>query len=322
MTGGAQSNNGDGPEANMYGPASKGSGGAISGSHAKVSVIRRGTGPRTPKGKEKSKQNALKHGIFAKAVVLKGESQAEFDALLNGLREDFQPVGTLEEGLVEMLAVTRWRQRRLLIAEGAEVEAGRMFVAWDFLQKRREEAAGFPPVDRNGGLVAKISNREALLGSLELLTVLKTNIETHGFNDAAAEILKILYGTLDEAHWRVSLFRYYRAWSSAASDADVREPEGSPSSEGFKRYFLEQIDEEMKKLKSHLLEQTSIESHRLKLESVRRSVPDSPRVDQLLRYWTTLERTFDRTLSQLERAQRMRLGQPVPPRIDVRVSSE
>jgi pyruvate kinase len=29
----------------------------------------------------------------------------------------------------------------------------------------------------------------------------------------------------------------------------------------------------------------------------------------------------DRTLSQLERAQRMRLGQPVAPRIDVNVSS-
>jgi hypothetical protein len=47
--------------------------------------------------------------------VLKSESQAEFDALLNGLREDFQPVSTMEEGLVEMLAGTQWRRRRLLV---------------------------------------------------------------------------------------------------------------------------------------------------------------------------------------------------------------
>ncbi len=43
-------------------------------------------GPRTQQGKERSKHNALKYGIFSKVVVLKGESQAEFEDLLNGLR--------------------------------------------------------------------------------------------------------------------------------------------------------------------------------------------------------------------------------------------
>ena len=65
----------------------------------------------------------------------------------------------------------------------------------------------------------------------------------------------------------------------------------------------------------------SIESDRTKLEILRRSVPDSSGLDRLLRYETSLERTFDRTLSQLERQQRMRRGQPVAPRIDVHVST-
>jgi len=37
----------------------------------------------------------------------------------------------------------------------------------------------------------------------------------------------------------------------------------------------------------------------------------------MLRFEATLERQFDRTLSQLERLQRMRLGQPALPRIEV-----
>src|SRR4051812_29064557 len=107
-------------------------------------LIRGRTGPRTVRGKEKSSQNSVKHGIFSKVVLLPGESQVEFDALLRGLCEDFQPVGTFEDGLVEVLAVTRWRQRRLLIAEGAEIQAGREFIDWDVKQGHLDEATGFP----------------------------------------------------------------------------------------------------------------------------------------------------------------------------------
>src|ERR1700674_714666 len=57
---------------------------------------RRGTGPRTMQGKTKSKQNALQHGIFSTAVLLPGEPRDLFKSLLNGLRADLQPIGTLE----------------------------------------------------------------------------------------------------------------------------------------------------------------------------------------------------------------------------------
>jgi hypothetical protein len=42
-----------------------------------------------------------------------------------------------------------------------------------------------------------------------------------------------------------------------------------------------------------------------------------PEWDLLLRYEATLDRAIDRTLAQLERYQRMRLGHPVPPPINV-----
>jgi len=64
----------------------------------------RSTGPRTKRGKEQSKRNSLKHGIFSKALLLEGESQREFDRLLNGLCKALKPVGMLEQVLVERLA--------------------------------------------------------------------------------------------------------------------------------------------------------------------------------------------------------------------------
>lgn len=44
-------------------------------------------------------------------------------------------------------------------------------------------------------------------------------------------------------------------------------------------------------------------------------------LELLLRYESNLERAFDRTLIQLERLQRIRNGQPVPPTLDVNVTS-
>ena len=50
------------------------------------------------------------------------------------------------------------------------------------------------------------------------------------------------------------------------------------------------------------------------LEETRWLVPSKESSDRLQRYEGSIERSFDRTLSQLERLQRMRLGQPVLPR--------
>ena len=59
---------------------------------------------------------------------------------------------------------------------------------------------------------------------------------------------------------------------------------------------------------------------RTQLEMLRHSIPDTPGLDRLLRYEASLERSFDRTLTQLERLQRMRLGQLVPPPLKVDIS--
>src|ERR1700746_2261565 len=77
-------------------------------------------GPRSPNGKERSKYNAVKHGIFSKVIVLEGEPRGTFDKLLSGLFSDLQPVGELERILVEKIATLVWRYRRLIVTEAKD----------------------------------------------------------------------------------------------------------------------------------------------------------------------------------------------------------
>jgi hypothetical protein len=81
-------------------------------------------GPRSRQGKENSKYNALKHGIFSKVVLLENEPRAEFNSLLRGLRIQFEPNGTLEELLVDKLVILFWRLRRLIIADRGQPVGG------------------------------------------------------------------------------------------------------------------------------------------------------------------------------------------------------
>jgi hypothetical protein len=83
------------------------------------------TGPKTEQGKSRSRRNALKHGILSSALLINegegAEDRAEFDELLGGLHRDLAPAGTLEEMLVERIAVCWWRQKRALRCESGLV---------------------------------------------------------------------------------------------------------------------------------------------------------------------------------------------------------
>jgi hypothetical protein len=101
----------------------------------------------------------------------------------------------------------------------------------------------------------------------------------------------------------------------------VRKQQNLPSHEECKAIFLDAIDGEIERLDRYQKEQEEVGSHRLKLESLRQAIPDSPAFDRLLRYSTKLERTLDRTLAQLERSQAKRLGYPVLAPVKVDISS-
>jgi hypothetical protein len=73
----------------------------------------RSRGPKTPEGKARSAQNALKHGLRAqKHVVLPEEDVSEFAELEAALVAELAPVGALQTVLARRVAVAVWRLAR------------------------------------------------------------------------------------------------------------------------------------------------------------------------------------------------------------------
>jgi len=73
-------------------------------------------------GKMFSRKNALKHGLFARNFMdfaAHKEDTAEYDELLNGLRDDYRPVGRAEELEVERIARCWLKLKRLSRHENA-----------------------------------------------------------------------------------------------------------------------------------------------------------------------------------------------------------
>jgi hypothetical protein len=66
--------------------------------------------------------NSLKHGLTAKTVVLRGESQADFDRLHHQLIAEHAPDCALETELVAEIAACLWRLQRARRYESSVLE--------------------------------------------------------------------------------------------------------------------------------------------------------------------------------------------------------
>jgi hypothetical protein len=126
------------------------------------------TGPKTARGKAIAAGNATRHGILSQELMLPHENPAEFDELLSSLITELRAVGTLECTLVERIAVTIWRQRRLVRAERQEIQA------------RNDAAAGVGIADGKGQSKLHLTNDTSLIR-------LTLNHEPYASNLAALE---------------------------------------------------------------------------------------------------------------------------------------
>ena len=91
------------------------------------------TGPRTPEGKSAVRLNALRHGLRAEEILLAGENGEALRGLDEHVRAELQPVGELENLLVDRIVAAYWRLRRV-----GRVETG--IFAWERSEERAERA--------------------------------------------------------------------------------------------------------------------------------------------------------------------------------------
>jgi hypothetical protein len=101
-------------------------------------------GPVTPEGKAGSSANSRRHGLTA-SVLLDGESGELFQLLLAGFMDQFQPQTGVETDLVEVMAIARWRLRRLLSIETHLFEM-------ELARRRKQIDSDFKEIDDEGRL--------------------------------------------------------------------------------------------------------------------------------------------------------------------------
>ena len=80
---------------------------------------RKSTGPQTPEGRAAVRLNGVKHGLNAATLVLPGEQQSDFEALLDSFEAEHCPTTPTEAMLVRQIAMASWRLRRLYHVEAA-----------------------------------------------------------------------------------------------------------------------------------------------------------------------------------------------------------
>jgi len=84
---------------------------------------RRSTGPRTAEGKAAVSQNAVKHGLLARADVIRGEDQEQFDGHREALLAELSPAGAMESVLAERVVSLSWRLKRAERLQGEAFDA-------------------------------------------------------------------------------------------------------------------------------------------------------------------------------------------------------
>jgi hypothetical protein len=266
-------------------------------------------------------------------ILPKRESEAEYLRTVEDMVETLQPAGKLEEILVEKLAMLVWRYRRVLQAEAAEVANQTASCERDYAQGKLKAAR---IAKNNEGLIfwALASDNEvALEAAIASLKGLRQQTSEKGLDwERDRQALREVYGPLGgpeakelttielaaysgkEGHVPLTtLASRYREVAGTGKDPQSATDVPRDAAESIVRMLTEDIE----RFESILRDWGQRGDDRNRLEEIRRLVPWE---DRLQRYEGSLERSFDRTLSQLERLQRLRLGQPVLPALKVDVS--
>jgi len=110
----------------------------------------RSHGPVTAEGKQRSAQNAMRHGLLARCVVLDNEAREGFDALFELHLDRLQPADGVEFGFIEEMVSSYWRMRRAWAIETR------------LLQKRLDDQPGADELSRLAGAFENLAASQSI----------------------------------------------------------------------------------------------------------------------------------------------------------------
>jgi hypothetical protein len=232
--------------------------------------------------------------------------------------EDFCPQGKLETVLVENLSVLLWRKRRLLQAENAEISERMEFTAIDSLSMRRSAAEDCSRAAiASGGLLRHCDNPFVVREARDRLLMFRLIVAQEGYREDS-RLFKKLFGE-DQDGRTPDSYRPVSAVNVTIVNSEEKQGDQPDESE-FTEAMVATMDTEIKRLTKLEKMLTANDRKRMQYQSSAAVIPGQQASDRLLRYETHLSREIDRILNRLERLQRMRKGQPLPPQVDVNIS--
>jgi hypothetical protein len=276
------------------------------------------TGPKTAEGKGLARMNAVKHGILSAEVVVRGlriqERLEEFKALRERFWESLAPVGPVEEMLVDRIVTVQWRLRRALVAEAGEIALSVDGGQWERSSRERLSLGVFFS-DAHDAAFEMTKSADGVMYLRVVMEGVRDDVNRDGeLSEAALQRVVRRFGGRPN-HLTQELARLRERLTA---NPDGLAPE--VLRENHQRAVGDYIEG---KLRSYT-ELSRQRQEREGKEEVARQAADvmpAPEVlDKILRYETALERQLYRALNQLERLQRRREGEDVPPPLTVEVS--
>jgi hypothetical protein len=319
---------------------------------------RHSTGPKTAEGKAKSAKNALSHGLRSDLSVLPGERPEDWEAHRAGIVQALAPVGALESELAGRVALCLWRLRRVAAyetgvtavgleeaAEAAwrvthagfgEVEsvAARLQQAREDLKSKRETVVwweGMPAFLRDLPRLpdgASVDGDDAC-GALEDISGQLPGAEDESFDLEDKAFLTGLGVPADEVHdawnwegWTAGMVRravdqMARAFKTDPAKLLAKALKGREEIQAEGKKEVRRLGQEVRRLEQQVREKEA----RLRQ---RRILPEDKTLDKVTRYEAHVGRQMLQALHTLERLQKTRAGEDVPPpgALDVTVNGE
>jgi hypothetical protein len=232
----------------------------------------------------------------------RGEREREFESIYRWYRESLEPVGPLEEMLVERIVTTYWRLHRVLIAERGEITK-----SMDTAQQAGDM------LDPDRFLPAIVSQDVETTGPglfflVHILREARKGVEQTGELTAAAvqRVANVYRGKPSPVTERLQKFH-------ATMDEN---PEGRSAEESraeWRQRVLAFLDGELNYFGNRLVLKEGREKRDAQTSEEASHLPSRSKLDKIQRYEASLERQLYRAMNQLERLQRVRRGERIPP---------
>lgn len=237
--------------------------------------------------------NAMKHGILSRYTVLSHEDADEYRALLAALVAEHHPAGATEAHLVEELAGIIWRKRRVLQAEGANINQGLKGAA------RNAESVIPAAAPFELGMSGKGTDLRDLfgMGAEEIAERQRdTRHDLDATNKAAAILRRGGASAYDKA--LRALLPDSRDWWQEY----VEEEEYEPNADGLAKFISEHLFP-----LCAAMERETRHHEAIKAQTLGEGL-QVYRLEKLTRYETHLDRKFERTLAMLLKLKELRGG--------------